>query len=135
MLDSAMTRTFGNRQRGITTVGTYLSVLPLAKSKLTTKKVLNPGFKISILKSAITALHNSKHTYSPCAKFQHQKRAKMTNATCCSSHKTRGLKRWFWATNSKHPMHWGALGALSQRLFNNWPFLLSRSTHADHKYK
>lgn len=40
MLDSAMTRTFGNRQRGITAVGTYLSAgLPSAKSKLTQQKM------------------------------------------------------------------------------------------------
>lgn len=51
MLDSAMTRTFGNRQRSITAVGTYLSGLPPAKSKLTqTKNVLYPEFIIGLSK-------------------------------------------------------------------------------------
>lgn len=54
---------------------------------------------------------------------------------------TKGLKLDFGATMQKgaiHPMHcvWGALGALAQSVFINWPFFpFAHRTHAHHKYK
>lgn len=119
MLDSALTRTFGNRQRGITTVGTHLSGLPLAKSKLTHNKKCH---KFQVLLSVWLSLQGCGFTICPqISNYSNSTRTALVpnfnirnglNDKRNMRQQPKGFKQWFWATNATHPMHWGALGAL-----------------------
>lgn len=72
MLYSAMTRTFGNRQRRITAVETYLSGLPPARSKLThNKKCHILGSFIGLRKSSGLWLYYQSSNQQLCTVTAH----------------------------------------------------------------
>lgn len=142
ILDSAMTRTFGNRQHRITAVETLGYHRP-GQNWHITKNVISwalslvweslQGYSFTISPQISNYSNSTRTALVP--NFNFRNRLKWQMQYAARAKKTKGFKQWFWATNATHPMHWGALGALPQCLFNNWPFLLSRSTHAHHKYK